>query len=137
MYAALALDDPKDPLVKNNLAATCLLLQRDLPKAHRLASENYLRHPAQPVIASTYAYSLHLQGRTKEALTAFARLSPEALEAPNVALYYALLLTADGQTATAAKYLAAAGQSQLLPEEKALLAAAKQPLTEVYSPPQK
>jgi hypothetical protein len=137
LYAAMALEDPTDPLAKNNLAATCLLLKHNLPKAHQLASENYLRNPAQPVIASTYAYSLHLQGRTKEALTAFARLSPEALETPNVALYYALLLTADGQTETAAKYLAAVEQSDLLPEEKALLTEAKRPPPKDYAPHQK
>jgi hypothetical protein len=128
LYSAMTSDDPSDPLPKNNLAATCLLLKHNLPRAHQLAYENYLRNPAQPIIASTYAYSLHVQGRTKEALVTFAKLSPEALETPGIALYYALLLTADGQTNIAAKYLAAASeQSNLLPEEKELLAQAKQP----------
>jgi predicted Zn-dependent protease len=114
-------------VAQNNLAATSLLLKLNLPKAHTLAKEVFTQHPKEAVVASTYAYSLHLQGRTKEALVILQQLSPEALETPPVALYYGVLLSASGETNKAGKYLGIARKGDLLPEEKVLVAeAAKQ-----------
>ena len=76
-------------------------------------------------MVSTYAYSLHLQGRTEQGLAALERLKPGALEQQPVSLYYGLLLTAAGQKEKAARYLETAEKCRLLPEEAALLAAAR------------
>ncbi len=113
--------DSTNFVVQNNLAATSMLLKLNLPQAHALARELYAGHPEEGIIASTYAYSLHLQGRTKEGLAVLEKLKPETLELPPVALYYGLLTSAGGQPAKAGRYLGLAQKGELLPEEKALL----------------
>ncbi len=120
MSAAL----PDNPLVQNNVAAISMLLKTHLTEAHEAARQAYAKLPEIPSIAATYAYSLHLQGRTKEGLTALEKLKSQDLAQPSVALYYGLLLRADNQTAKAAQYLALTRDAPLLPEEKALAAAA-------------
>jgi predicted Zn-dependent protease len=123
--AAMASYDAKNFVAQNNLAATSLLLKLNLPKTHELAKEVYLQHPEEAIVTATYAYSLHLQGRTREGLAAIEKLKPDALEIPSVALYYAVLLAAVGETNKGSKYLEIAQGANLLPEEKALIAAAK------------
>jgi hypothetical protein len=125
LYSALAKQDPNNVLAQNNLAATSMLLKVNLTEAYRLAREAYQAHPEVPGIVSTYAYSLHLQNRTKEGLEIFAKLNPEQLEQPAIALYYGVLLAAGGDPTTASRYLALAGESKMFPEEEQLLAAAK------------
>ena len=92
-----------------------------MPRAHELAKEIFSEHPEEAIVTSTYAFSLHLQGRTKEGLAALEKLKPEALEAPSVAVYYGLLLSEAGQTNKASKYLDISEKADLLPEEKALV----------------
>jgi Flp pilus assembly protein TadD len=102
-----------------------LLLKTNLDQAHRLALETYSRSStnASPdaTIAATYAYSLHLQGRTSEGLAVLKKLPPDTLDRSPIALYYGLLLAASGNTNEAAKFLDIAGSAKLLPEEKTLL----------------
>ena len=124
LYGTLASSDPKDFEARNNLAATSLLLKLNLPKAHELAKEVYAQHPEEAIVTSTYAFSLHLQGRSKEGLAVLERLKPEALENPSIALYYGVLLVALGETNKASRYLDMAQRALLLPEEKALLSQA-------------
>lgn len=124
VYATMAGYAPTNFAAKNNLAATSLLLKLNLPRAHEVAKEVSAQHPEQATVTSTYAYSLHLQGRTKEGLALLQHLKPEALETPGVALYYGLLLSATGETNQAGRYLDVARRSNLLPEEMALAAAA-------------
>jgi hypothetical protein len=116
--------DSTNFVAQNNFAATSLLLKSNLPRAHELARQLYQSHPDDAVIATTYAYSLHLQNRTKEGVKALEKLKPETLELPPIALYYGILLSAAGQPAMAEKYLDLAQKARLLPEEKALLAEA-------------
>jgi predicted Zn-dependent protease len=116
--------DARDFRAQNNLAATSLLLRLNLPRAHELAKEAYSSHPEEPVVASTYAYSLHVQRRTKEGLAVLEKLKPEIRDAPPVVLYYGVLLAAAGETNEATKYLEIAHRSRLLPEEKTLAAEA-------------
>ena len=123
-YSAMANYDAKDFVSRNNLAATSLLLKINLPNAHELANELYAKHPEEAIITSTYAYSLHLQGRTREGLAALEKLKAESIELPQIALYYGVLLSAIGETNKARKYLERAQGADVLPEEKALLAAA-------------
>jgi predicted Zn-dependent protease len=113
---------PQNVVLKNNLAATALLLKTNLTQACQLAAELYAQNTNEPPIVSTYAYALHLQGRDQEGLAALQKLKPPQLEQPSVALYYGVLLRAVGQTNEAARFLALAQiESSLLPEEKQLL----------------
>ena len=115
---------PQDINLKNDLAATLLLLRDDLPRAFQLAQDAYAARPQDPVVVSTYAYSLHLQNRTADGVAALEKLKPESLAEPSVALYYGILLSALHETDRAAPFLAiASAKGQLLPEEKKLLAA--------------
>ena len=113
---------PKNTMLKNNLAATALLLKTNLTQARQWAAEVYAQKTNEPVVVATYAYSLHLQGRDQEGLAAFRNLKPSQLEDPSAALYYGLLLSATGKSGDAAPYLQIARtRGTLLPEEKQLL----------------
>jgi hypothetical protein len=124
VYSIMASSAPKNFASQNNLAATYLLLRLNLPRAHELAQEASAQLPEDPIVTSTYAYSLYLQGQTRDGLAALDKLQAGALEIPSVALYYGLLLSEAGETNKAGKYLGLAQKSDLLPEEKALLAEA-------------
>jgi predicted Zn-dependent protease len=126
VHAALVAANSRDIAARNNLAATSLLLKLNLPRAHELSKEIYAEHPEEPVIASTYGYSLHLQGRTQEGLAVMEKLPSASLKAPAVALYYGVLLRASGRSDEAEPYLALARGTRLLPEEQALLVPAQQ-----------
>jgi tetratricopeptide (TPR) repeat protein len=121
VYAKLSSLDPEDPTAKNNFATTAFLLKTNLARAHEITRDLYATHPQDPVFVSTYAYSLHLQGRTREGLALLGRLHTEALARPAIAAYYGALLAADGQVAKAREYFAQAQRGALLPEERALL----------------
>jgi len=121
IYANLSTLTPDDVSTRNNFAVTALLLKTNLAKAHAVARQIYVEHSADPIVASTYAYSLHLQSKTREAVAVMERLSPELLASPSIALYYATLLRADGHLAKANEYYARVDRGALLPEERALL----------------
>jgi hypothetical protein len=73
-------------------------------------------------VTSTYAYALHLQGRTQDGLEAMEKLKKDALEQPSIALYFGVLLSAAGEPDKAAHFLALARSGDtMLPEEKQLL----------------
>ena len=116
--------EPANPVAKNNVASLALLLGEDAAVAHRLAAETYRLSPAQPVIASTYALSLHRQNRTAEAVAILKSLPPAALSDPSIAACYGFLLVENGDAKTARPLLEAADQhrQQLLPEEAAMVA---------------
>jgi len=116
---------PKSVELKNNVAATALLLKTNLTEAFRLAAEAYAGQTNNPSVVTTYAYALHLQGRTRDGVAALEKLKSGSLEKPSTALYYGVMLSALGQNARAAEFLALAEMdSRLLPEEKQLLAKA-------------
>jgi cellulose synthase operon protein C len=121
LFGVLAELDPKDFQARNNLAATSLLLKLDLPKAYELARDLHTERPDDAIIATTYAFALHLRGNTGEGLAVLQKLKPEALEDPPLALYYGVLLSASGQPAQARKYLDLTPPAKLLPEEKQLM----------------
>jgi hypothetical protein len=124
VYSTMEGYTPKSFVTENNLAATSLLLKINLPRTYERARDIFSQHPKEAIVASTYAFSLHLQGRTREGLAVLQKLKPEALETPSVALYYGLLLSAAGHTNHAIKYLGLARQTKLLPEEEVLAAEA-------------
>jgi hypothetical protein len=117
--------NPADLSAKNNLAMTAFLLEARELRPQELAREIYRKAPTNPAYASTYAYSLHLQKRSKEALRVFERLKPDELEQSPVALYYAVVLQATGHGERAKKYLDIAAGIKLLPEERKLLLQAR------------
>jgi hypothetical protein len=124
LYAVLDAKFPNDPSFENNLAATALLLNQNVEQARQRAANLHAKHPADPIVASTYAFALHLQGRDKQGLAVLQQFPPAELAQPSVALYYGVLLEAAGQTNQAAPWLKIARtNSLLLPEEKELLSA--------------
>jgi hypothetical protein len=120
--SSLALEaDPSDLDAKNNFAVAALLLDLEEERSHAMAEAVYRAEPTNASYASTYALSLHLRQRDKEALRLFEELKPETLETPSVAPYYGLVLRAAGKDESAKKYLDLGSSANLLPEEKRLL----------------
>ncbi len=111
--------------LQNNLASLSLLLNTNTSKAHQLAEGVYRLDPRNASYASTYAWSLHTQGRTQQALGIIEKLSREQLSDPSIAPYYAALLSNSGQNEKAQIFAAASEQAALLPEERALAASAR------------
>ena len=111
---------PADLSTKNNLAMTALLLNAQELKPYDLAREVYQKAPTNTAYASTYAFSLHLQDKSAEALKVLETLTPQDLEDPSVAGYYGLVLKATGNGAKAKKYLDLASKTKGLPEEQKL-----------------
>ena len=123
LYLKQLSHSPRSAALKNNLAATALLLKTNLTQACQWAAEAYAEVSTNADVVCTYAYALHLQGRNEEGLAAFQKLKPSQLEQHSVALYYGVLLSATGKASQAAPYFQIVRtKGQLLPEEKQLLA---------------
>src|SRR5207245_3550316 len=125
LYSQQVRTNPADAVARNNLAMLALLLNAQEFRPHHLAREVYQKAPGNPAYASTYAFSLHLQNRSAEALKVFERLKPRQLEEPSVAGYYGIVLQATGNSQRAKKYLELAAKAPLLPEERRLLEGVK------------
>lgn len=111
---------PLNISAKNNLAMTALLLDAKELRPHDLAREVYLNSPTNSAYASTYAFSLHLQGKNSDALKVMQTLKPQELENPSIAGYYALILKSAGLEAEAKRFLDLITNATLLPEERTL-----------------
>jgi Tfp pilus assembly protein PilF len=118
--------DPKDPELKNNVAYASLLLNQDKKHAETLAAEAYNTDPKNPGFAASYGYALYIMGKYEDGLKITRTIAEKDLQVPSNALSHALLLAATGEKDTALKYLAQAEKGRLLPEEKGLLAVARQ-----------
>jgi hypothetical protein len=118
--------DPSRQDVKNNVALLSLLLRVDLIDAYVKAWEVYNNSPRASIFAATFAYSLHVQGFNTDALKVLASLGEEPLHDPSIAAYCAVILVSQGAIEQARPFLAVAEKANLLPEEKVLLADAKQ-----------
>lgn len=125
VYATLLKANGSDVAIRNNFAAVSLLLHTQLPQAEKIAQEDYQHYPDAPAIVSTYAFSLYLQGKTQEGLAVLEKLPKDALHSPGISTYYGTLLAAAGQPVKAREYLDISAKSSLLPEERALVAAAR------------
>ncbi len=112
--------NPSDVTLKNDMALIALLLKADEFSPNELARTIYPNNETNASIASTYAFSLYLQGKPAEALKVMARLKPQDLANPGIAGYYGLILKANGRTAEAMTYFKLSAAAQLLPEERAL-----------------
>ena len=104
---------------------TALLLDANELRPHDLAREVYQKVPTNASFVSTYAFSLHIQGKDPEALKVIEQLKPEELARPSIAGYYGLILKGTGDRKKAKIYLELASKSKLLPEEQRLFEKAK------------
>jgi tetratricopeptide (TPR) repeat protein len=120
VFSRMAQKDPKDFVARNNLAVANLLLNDEVPRAHELAKEVYEHDKTNPGFVATYAYSLHVQGRSTEALALLDLLDPRHLANPSTAVYHGLILAALGQKDRALAPLEMGAKSSLLPEERRL-----------------
>jgi hypothetical protein len=125
VHQALLQREPQSLLLKNNVAGYALLLNRDQPRAQTLAREVYVAEKTNAFFVSTYALSLHVQGKSAEGLELMQGLPEADLQRPEIATYYAVLLSATGARDKAGAYFIAAEKAQLLPEERRLLAQAR------------
>ena len=126
---AFVLDrQPTNSFAQNNWATLSLLLQTNLPKAHQLARQVYDRDTNNFAFVSTYAFSLHVQGRSAEGLKVIETLKPARLDDPSVASYYGVLLAATGEKEKARRYFEKAEKAGILPEEMALISEARKKL---------
>jgi hypothetical protein len=113
--------DPSDPVARNNFAQLGMLLGHDSPEIQRIARENAGEHPGDWAPGSTYAFSLHLQGRDKEALCLMLGLPGRPKLDPQMAAYFGILYAATGQPELARPLLKLASTGELLPEEATLV----------------
>ena len=121
VYATELSYDPKNHFLRNNLAATSLLLNHNPAEAAAMARALHEERPTDPVVVTTYAFALYKLGRTAEARQILEQLPPDQLQTPGVATYYAILLAGSGETNKALTYVPLARRSALLPEEATLL----------------
>lgn len=125
LYSQELKRSPSDLGIKNNLAMTAFLLDAKELKPHDLAREVYQKAPTNAAYVSTYAFSLHLQEKSADALKVFQTLKPKELENPSIAGYYGLILKATGNKEKALAYLNWAFKGPMLPEERKLFERAK------------
>lgn len=125
LLARLCAADPSDNRLKNNLANVCLLRRSELERAHRFAKEAYQASTNNPFFASTYAYSLLLQDKKREAVGVIGGVNPEFLKIPTIAAYYGVIHAQSGHQDLARAPLQLAGTASLLPEEKEMVRLAK------------
>ena len=120
--------EPANPVAMNNVAMLALLLGEDEAESHRLAEKCHRLAPSQPAISTTYAFSLHRQKRTREAIGIMKSLPESALADPSVAACYGVLLVENGEREKARPFLEAADRQRekLFPEEAAMVASALQ-----------
>jgi tetratricopeptide (TPR) repeat protein len=128
VFTMLCERDAEDRVAQNNFAALSLLLGTNVSRAHEVAAKVYSANTNEPGFVSTYAWSLHLQGKTGDALQLMEGIPATQLSHPAFASYYGALLAASGQNAKAKEYLAKAEQAPILPEERALVEEAKRKL---------
>jgi hypothetical protein len=121
--------DPADLVAANNCASLGLLLTGD-SSARRLAAKLHVEYPASTVFSATYAFALHLEGKTGAALKLMETLNEAQLRHPAIAAYYFVMLVENGNIDRANSFLPAANQAVLLPEEQKLFTTATRKLLE-------
>ncbi len=125
LSGALAKSDPKGIAARNNYAFLSLLTRNAEGNPHRIAETLHKEHPENALVASTYALSLHQQGKAADAVAVMSAQKPETLREPQIALYQAIFLLSTGEAEKAGEFLKLSAKWPMLPEEKALLDRAK------------
>jgi tetratricopeptide (TPR) repeat protein len=111
---------PNNVVINNDLASCAMLLGDQKSKPYDLALEVYNKAPQNPACASTYAFALYQQGKYADALKVMQQLNPKDLKASSIAIYYGLILKANGNKAEAKASLDRVIKAKLLPEEQQL-----------------
>lgn len=119
--------NPADIVAENNCASLGLLLNGD-STARRLAAKLHTEHPGNPAFTATYAFALHIEGKTNDALKAMDSLKETQLRHPTIAAYYFVMLVESGNMERAHLFHSAANKAALLPEEQQLVTAATRKL---------
>jgi hypothetical protein len=112
----------------NNVVLLSLLRSTNIDQSISMATAAYNKDPTNPGLASTYAFALHLQGKTEDGLKIMRGLSEKELNDPSYAAYFGVLLVDGGTPDEARKYLEIAKGGKLLPEEEALVSKALEKL---------
>jgi len=107
--------------VQNNLTQVSLLLNVDLERARKRASDLFRKQPSNAAYVSTYAFSLYAKGDVKGALNVMSTLREDQLQEPPLAVYYGFMLAVAGEKTKARKYVEIGKTAHLLPEEKQLI----------------
>lgn len=94
-------------------------------KASDAAKELAAAEPRNPYFVTADAFGLFQRNQLKAALELMERLPPSDLNVPGRALYFGLMLAADGQLARADGYLKLSAKADFLPEERDLLRTAQ------------
>lgn len=102
--------------VRNDYAAVAMLLGEDLPRAHRLALENFEAKPDDSIYRTTYSASLRLQNRPADA---WKVLLATVEESPALAFERVRVLAALGRSDEARKLRDQVSASLLFPEQAA------------------
>ena len=116
---------PNEASITADLARLGLHLGQNTETSHQLAKEAYDRAPNDVNCAVTYAFSLHRLGRNGEALAVIQSLPPDPQHDAQAAVYFALVLVEGNELDRVKKYIAAAENGKLYPEEKKVLEEAK------------
>ena len=122
IFVRLAEFSSDDPMVRNNVAYTSLLLDSNLSKAYEYAQTNYRSDPENPFFVTTQAFALYKQNKPKDALALLETLRPAALATPERTMFRALFRVGAGDPAGAADLLAGLRTTNFLPEERRLVA---------------
>ena len=120
--------EPKDPIALNNVVLLSLLLNSNVERAQVLADEAYRLDPRNPGIVSTYAFALHVRGKTEEGINLMRTLDERQFFDPSVAAYFASMLVESPTPEEAKKFIEIALTGNLLPEEMALVKSAREAL---------
>jgi predicted Zn-dependent protease len=120
--------NPKDLVAQNNVVLLSLLLNSNVERAQALADDAHRQQPNNQVIASTYAYALYLRGKTDDAIKVMRSLDEKLLADPSCAAYFAAMLVDSETPSEAEKYIEIALAGKVLPEELALVKAAREAL---------
>jgi Tfp pilus assembly protein PilF len=111
--------DPKSVSARATWILLALLTGQDADAPDREAKSLQAGNILDPEANIVAALSLHLQGKTDDALALLTALPPTQLQAPRVGFYYGLLLAASGNPTAAVNQLRASTKAIILPEERA------------------
>ena len=122
--------DSKSAELRNEYAFYSLLAHSKDGDPHGEAEKLFNENPGNAGVAITRALSHYQQGKVADAVALSGSLPAAELKKPKAALYHAIFLTAAGESAKAAEFLAVAQERRMFPEEKTLLERARQSLAQ-------
>lgn len=96
--------EPKSLVARNHYISLALITGQESDSPHNLAEAQYKGHPENIAVASTYGFSLFMQGRAEEAVTVMAAFPKEVLRRPAVAFYYGMFLVGAGRAEEGEEY---------------------------------